>query len=76
MILFEDNSSEYILDLLEKIRVEVERESEVTISLGVTLSSNENLQSYEFMLHEADEALYIAKNAGRNQIALYNRDKR
>ena len=30
LVLFEDNSSEYILELLEKIRVEVERESEVT----------------------------------------------
>lgn len=42
-------------------------EVRVTASLGVAASTEENLVSPQALLHSADEALYRAKNNGRNR---------
>lgn len=42
----------------------------VTLSMGVA-SYPLYADSYETLLHRADEALYLAKNTGRNKVCLY-----
>ncbi len=47
----------------------------VTISLGVaTASSQSPVSSYEKLIHQADKALYKAKEQGRNQVQIFKRD--
>ncbi|HVB17609.1 MAG TPA: PleD family two-component system response regulator [Stellaceae bacterium] len=41
----------------------------VTVSIGVAVAS-EDAETLENLLKRADDALYIAKNAGRNQVAV------
>jgi diguanylate cyclase (GGDEF)-like protein len=40
----------------------------ITISIGAKLIEGEDLQSAENAFNEADKALYIAKDAGRNRV--------
>jgi two-component system cell cycle response regulator len=40
----------------------------VTVSMGVTVAQNASLKTYQALLHDADVALYCAKNRGRNCI--------
>lgn len=42
----------------------------VTVSAGVV--SSEKTASFEVLMRQADEALYLAKRGGRNRIALYD----
>ena len=47
--------------------------SYVTVSLGVaTIVPNEKIDSGELM-HQADQALYLAKHTGRNRVARYDK---
>ena len=43
----------------------------VTISMGVATLNDTTLDSHEALIQHADEALYRAKKAGRNQIKIY-----
>jgi len=40
----------------------------VTISIGIAFKKGENFVSKEDLLKHADDALYLAKEKGRNQI--------
>ena len=73
--------SEQILQLADILRMAVEMmqlphpnssiSRYVTISLGVaTMIPNEKMESGE-LLHQADQALYSAKQAGRNRVVKY-----
>ena len=42
----------------------------VTVSVGVAAESGDTLASLEAMLGRADEALYVAKNQGRNRVVV------
>ncbi len=46
-------------------------ENVVTMSLGVATLEDSNLPSYEKLIQYADEALYLAKESGRNQVKPY-----
>lgn len=43
----------------------------LTISVGVATSKKENPGSYEMLLQWADEAVYLAKDQGRNRVVVY-----
>ncbi|MHB8881004.1 MAG: GGDEF domain-containing response regulator [Thermodesulfovibrionales bacterium] len=51
----------------ERLRRVVESEAGVTISLGVS-AYHESLQDKEALIREADTALYLAKQNGRNRV--------
>lgn len=76
IVLMEQVSSADVLEIAERIRVEVEshafkfndQEIRTTISMGLTtVATGEEKNSHE-VIHEADKALYEAKNAGGNRI--------
>lgn len=54
----------------EKLRTDVEKNCELTISIGLITSHNSSL-NYSEMLQKADEALYKAKNSGKNKLVQY-----
>jgi diguanylate cyclase (GGDEF)-like protein len=43
----------------------------VTLSIGIASFSGETNLTFDALLDRADEALYIAKQAGRNQFAIW-----
>jgi two-component system cell cycle response regulator len=47
----------------------------VTVSLGVAIGGRDIPMDVESLLQSADEALYQAKNAGRNQVMVCQKDK-
>lgn len=70
LICLEINQTDIII-LSEKIRKEIEQEvfeniGHATISIGSTISSN--IDTVESIIHRADEALYEAKETGRNKV--------
>ena len=44
----------------------------ITVSIGVV--SSEKTASLEVLLRQVDDAMYLAKNRGRNQIAVYDEE--
>ena len=46
----------------------------ITISIGVVTSNPMDESSFDNLLRRADEALYLAKEAGRNRIAVWHED--
>lgn len=44
----------------------------VTVSLGITLTSNDETERAQELIRQADKALYEAKRAGRNCLRLYS----
>ncbi|MBI5694301.1 MAG: diguanylate cyclase [Nitrospirae bacterium] len=66
-VLLPDITVPEALVVAERIRAKVEAESGVTVSLGVSAYRDE-VQSREDVVREADEALYRAKQGGRNRV--------
>ncbi len=63
--------AEKIRRVVEQMRVDpVER---ITISIGVKCGVIESEDDFYEVLNEADEALYMAKEAGRNRVKVYGR---
>lgn len=60
-----------LLNLIEKEEIEAgEKKTHITVSVGFS-SLSLQFQSTEEMFHAADEALYQAKESGKNQIRCY-----
>ena len=72
LILMKTQNVEKVLQLLDKIRQEIATEkldflkNPVTISIG--MSEYHSFDTFESALKRADEALYEAKNSGRNRL--------
>ncbi|MCP4125598.1 MAG: diguanylate cyclase [Gammaproteobacteria bacterium] len=83
IIILSDTNHIGATQIAEKIRLSVEQlrvknESQindlyVTISLGVSTSNGETPDSYEKLIHQADKAMYMAKELGRNQVQSYKK---
>ena len=43
-----------------------------TVSIGIAICDCENDSDIDNLIHRSDEALYRAKNAGRNQVVIYS----
>lgn len=75
-------SAEQVMVIAERLRKTIgemrlvinQQTIQVTISIGCTIRDADALcsKSSDIFLHEADVALYYAKNNGRNQVALYS----
>ncbi len=77
-VLMPQTDTEGALQLGEDLRAQVAEHARpspeadpVTISVGVTMFGGEQTESPESVLVAADQAMYRAKEDGRNQIALY-----
>ena len=78
VVLLPGSSQEAAVALGERIRDEVASKPfdanghlvRVTVSVGVSSEAGDTLPSLESMLGRADEALYVAKNQGRNRVVV------
>ncbi len=79
IILCPDSNEEKAISKAEKIRINVEDarilgdKRNVTISIGIAMSANESLSNDE-MIGRADQALYKAKNEGKNRYVLWEKE--
>ena len=69
LILLTETGIEKALEVTERIRTSVEREGDITVSLGVS-TYNEKMLRKEELIKKADEALYQAKREGRNKVVV------
>lgn len=53
-------------------RVELETNPKITISCGITVWHKENNDSVKKLFNRADEALYKAKQTGKNRVIIYD----
>jgi diguanylate cyclase (GGDEF)-like protein len=61
--------AEAILHSFNDLRVVLGGSKQATVSAGVASMIAPKDQHEEFLVHEADKALYRAKQAGRNRVA-------
>lgn len=79
ILLLPNVNKEKAVSIAEKIRANVEDakilgdKRKVTISIGVAMSAHESLNSQE-IIERADQALYKAKNEGKNRYVLWEKD--
>jgi diguanylate cyclase (GGDEF)-like protein/PAS domain S-box-containing protein len=73
LIMLPDADRENAWLIAERIRRAIETQTSVTISLGVAAYHPET-DSKEDLIHKADQALYQAKQSGRNQVRIMNHD--
>ncbi len=66
--------AEQIREEVEKIVFDEPQDLKVTISIGV--SEFEDGKTFEDLVNHADEALYSAKNSGRNKVIRYSEIKK
>jgi len=74
LILLPETSLKNASDLAERLRGAVEAGAGVTISLGVS-TLNKDMQGADELVKKADEALYRAKDKGRNRVEMAEQEK-
>lgn len=77
-IILSEASSEHVKEYAERLRnvisttvspaLSVQLKGPITVSIGCAKSNQLNVKSERNLFREADRALYIAKNSGRNQV--------
>ncbi|WP_416885341.1 diguanylate cyclase [Marinospirillum sp.] len=68
VLLLPETSLDEALEQAERLRAEIEASTPVTASLGVASCSSMQVCHQQQLLELADQALYRAKKAGRNQV--------
>ncbi|WP_168204159.1 GGDEF domain-containing protein [Aliikangiella coralliicola] len=64
--------AERLMNNISELKItEEDSEFQFTISIGITAPPHKNSTSLETLIKKADEALYSAKNSGRNKISIY-----
>ena len=81
VVILVDTNHSGAMEVAERIRLSVEKleithagsfpKNVVTMSCGVATLEDNSLTSYEKLIQHADEALYCAKESGRNQVKAY-----
>jgi len=78
ILLLDTGNVEYIKDIARDILTELDRpfrlgddEVKVSASIGITMFPEDG-HSAEQLLNTADQAMYLAKHSGRNQVCFYN----
>ena len=69
LIIFPDIESSKAYKVAERIRKTIQEETEIAISLGIA-SYRQDIQTKEELIDKADNALYQAKQKGRNRIEI------
>ncbi len=82
IVLLPDSGEDGAMKIAEMLRLKIESmniphekslvSNYVTVSVGVTSTVPDNKYSYEDLFKAADRALYLAKDAGRNQVKFIN----
>jgi len=81
-ILLPETKKSMAMKVSEKIRREVERhpfcwgeqQLHITVSIGVAAALQEGVEDWNGLLNAADQALYRAKDGGRNNVMAFNLD--
>ncbi|HEX9017987.1 MAG TPA: sensor domain-containing diguanylate cyclase [Anaerolineaceae bacterium] len=76
LILMPETTPDQAVVAMERLREQIERldfntkrgNAHLTISIGMTSLSNDESIDFDHFLDRADQALYLAKNQGRNQV--------
>ena len=76
IVLLPGTSIEAARNLAEKIRMRLEGQAAtwndtrmaITVSIGIAGTTASEKQSFEVLYHDADKALYVAKQRGRNRV--------
>ncbi|MAA70715.1 MAG: hypothetical protein CL679_03190 [Bermanella sp.] len=81
-IILPGTSEQGALEVAEKIRVDIEKlyltwgnkQIKLTASLGISVITPKKSddRNQQYMINQADQALYQAKSQGRNQVVLFN----
>lgn len=66
--------AERIRNVVETTPIQIDQDNElyITVSIGITHETLPDAPSLQFLINQADQALYQAKQLGRNQVILAN----
>ena len=67
IIILPETDAEAAISVAERLRIAIEAETEVTVSLGLA-TYHSNINTMTEMTEAADVALYAAKEGGRNKV--------
>ena len=62
--------AERIRSLIEKESITVAEQMKIPVTVSIGLAQYQPTESYEYMIFRADQALYQAKNNGRNRVCI------
>jgi len=78
VVILPNTNIHYAEEVAERIRVEVEGckafDFNITLSLGVSCTTEKRYEKYLEIVADADRALYFSKNNGRNKVSIYHQD--
>ncbi|HLC30413.1 MAG TPA: GGDEF domain-containing protein [Dehalococcoidia bacterium] len=60
--------------LAERVRTAIEHRCPITVSIGVAQVTSGEAGDVDTLLAQADQAMYLAKEGGRNQVQVYSPD--